>query len=439
MIRNKQKRLSVVILTAIPVEYEAVRSFMDGLEKEVTGSGTVYERGTFSAHGQYCDVAIVLVGARNVSAASQTEHAIAYFKPDVVFFVGVAGGLKDVAIGDVVVATKIYGYEEGNDKASFRLRPEVVTSSYSLLQIARAEAIKGGWLQYVEEVSSSLPPQTPHVHIHVSPIIAGEKLISSSSDFYRSLLSVYGDAVAVEMEGYGFLQAMHANQSVDALIIRGIADLVDNKVPDTEAHQHQQLAALHASAFACQLLADLVNRFQSKPEPSAQPITRREATIPHLSAPDPTHEAEVFYAYAEEDERCAQVLQKYLVLLKRRGLITACYSWKMTAGYDPSRLLDRLDSAHIILLLISPDFLSSDYFDIIAARTRKRRMGNEAVVIPILLRPTEDWQATPFGMLQTLPRGDRPVAGFTNLDMAFEDITKDLRGVIESLKVRRSQ
>jgi CheY-like chemotaxis protein len=139
--------LHAVILTALPIEYLAVRGHLTDLNEEMHPQGTIYERGKFVTDGQIWDVGIAEVGAGNSVAAVEAERAIAYFKPDVLFFVGIAGGIKDVAIGDVVAATKVYGYESGKAGEQFLTRPAVGQSTYSLVQRARSEARKGEWLQ----------------------------------------------------------------------------------------------------------------------------------------------------------------------------------------------------------------------------------------------------------------------------------------------------
>jgi nucleoside phosphorylase len=242
---------SAVILTAIPVEYMAVRTHITDLREEMHPQGTIYERGKFVTNTTSWEVGIVEVGAGNASAGVEAERAIAYFNPSVILFVGVAGGIKDVAIGDVVAATKVYGYESGKAKQKFQPRPDVGLSTYSLIQRSRAESKKSDWLQRL----TSAPESTPRVF--VAPIAAGEKVIASSkSNVFKFIQLNYGDAVAVEMEGRGLLQAAHANHQVSALVIRGISDLIDGK-SEADASGSQEMAARNASAFAFEILAKL--------------------------------------------------------------------------------------------------------------------------------------------------------------------------------------
>src|SRR5712691_4663740 len=133
MQREQRHLHQAVILTAIPTEYQAVRSHLQDL-REVIHKGTVYEKGKFIAEGGQYEVGIAQIRAGNARAAAEAERAIACFNPRIAFFVGVAGGLKDVRLGDVVVATKVYGYEAGKAEITFRPRPEVGLPAYALVQ-----------------------------------------------------------------------------------------------------------------------------------------------------------------------------------------------------------------------------------------------------------------------------------------------------------------
>jgi parallel beta-helix repeat protein len=272
--------LRVVILTALRLEYQALSVHLTGLREETHSSGTVYERGSFVRRdGGLVDIGIVEIGAGNLGAAMEGERAIQYFDPEVVLFVGVAGGIKDVRIGDVVAATKVYGYHSGKARKKFDVRPNVRNSTYRLEQRARAEAKKTDWLKRIENSDLKEVPL-----VHVAPIAAGEQLVASTrSATLKFLLENYGDAVAVEMEGRGFLEAAHANHQVEALVIRGISDLIDGKQASDRSGS-QKIAARNAAAFAFEILSKLNLKGKTiEPEP-----TRSAAAV---AGSDPPAEA----------------------------------------------------------------------------------------------------------------------------------------------------
>ncbi len=244
--------LSAVVLTALPIEYQAVRAHLLDPQEEIHPEGTIYERGIFISHNQRWEIGLVETRMGAARAAFEAERAIDYFKPNVILFVGVAGGLKSVKIGDVVVAAKIYGYESGKAETAFSTRPEIGISTYPMIQRAQAVARSASWLHRIQ----SDPPQSPP-KAFVAALAAGEKVVTSTtSDTWRLLRQNYEDAIAVEMEGYGFLQAVHGNRRVEALVVRGISDLIEGK-READAAGTQEIAACHASAFAFEVLSQL--------------------------------------------------------------------------------------------------------------------------------------------------------------------------------------
>ena len=145
-----------------------------------------------------------------------------------------------------------------------------------------------------------------------------------------------------------------------------------------------------------------------------------------------TGAVEVFYSYAQADEKLRNELDKHLSLLKRQGQISAWHEREIGAGQEWAQEIDaHLNTAEIILLLVSPDFLASDYcYDVEVKRALARHEAGEACVIPIILRPV-DWKEAPFGKLKPLPIGGKPITRWSNLDDAFLDVAQGIRSAIE--------
>ena len=149
-------------------------------------------------------------------------------------------------------------------------------------------------------------------------------------------------------------------------------------------------------------------------------------------------EIRLFCSYSHRDEALWNELAKHLKLLERQGLVRSWHDRKIGAGDDWSQAIDRnLREADVILLLISADFVASDYcFDIEMKTAMERHAAGCALVVPVILRPV-DWRATPFGRIQALPKDGKPVTTFDNIDVALEQVAVGVRGAIEKLRMAR--
>src|SRR6266581_4917208 len=125
----------------------------------------------------------------------------------------------------------------------------------------------------------------------------------------------------------------------------------------------------------------------------------------------PEEPLELFYSYAHADEALRKELEKHLSLLQQRGLIAGWHDRKIPAGATWADEIDtHLNTAQIILLLISADFLDSQYcYGVEMKRALERQAAGEARVIPIIVRPV-DWKDAPFAHLQALPTDAKPIS-----------------------------
>lgn len=277
------KNCKAMISTAIPIERESVCSHLREIKRD-SCNGTQYWRGSFLSVNSTWDILVVETGKGNTAAALETERALSYFKPTIALFCGIAGGIKDVRIGDVVAANDVLYYEfqkvsELDGETKTQARPSAFLSNYDLIQLAKFESSRADWQKHLDKTNDHLKPK-----VLCETIVSGEGLIASrDAELYRYLRSNYNQAVAVEMEGYGFLSATHA-QNTPALIIRGISDLIENK-SKSDSLGSQQVAANAASAFAFEILAKYTCK--TKPRLKKRPLSKEQLLdVPAFPAPD---------------------------------------------------------------------------------------------------------------------------------------------------------
>lgn len=143
----------------------------------------------------------------------------------------------------------------------------------------------------------------------------------------------------------------------------------------------------------------------------------------------------VFFSYSHRDEALRNELEVHLSMLRRQGIIDTWHDRRIGAGEEiHNEISDYLEKADIILLLVSPYFLASDYcYNVEMMRALERHHCREARVIPVILHPC-DWQSAPFGKLLATPTDGKPISKFPNQHEAFLEVTQAIRKVAESLK-----
>jgi hypothetical protein len=175
---------------------------------------------------------------------------------------------------------------------------------------------------------------------------------------------------------------------------------------------------------------------RAKPDhPPFFPAEIQHTKVIQPQFPQSEEKIEVFFSYSHRDERLRDELAKHLSLLKRQGIITEWNDREIGAGTQWEDEIDKhLNLAQIVLLLVSADFIASDYcYGEEMMRAMERHKNGEARVIPIILRAS-DWQSSPFGKLQALPRDAKPVTSWTNRDEAFASIAEGIRLACREIK-----
>lgn len=278
MLTDVERNLRALIITALPVETAAVTAHLTSSSECKTPNGGSCWRGNFEKDWE---VLVHETGPGNVDAALGSADTLNFFAPHVILMVGIAGGRKDVVIGDVVVATKIYHYESGKDMETYQPRPGVENSAYALVQEARNLVQQNLWRKRCQ-IDIDADPK-----LLIAPIASGEKVVADTASTTALMLdSAMTDAVAVEMEGFGVLRAAHRNPEVWATVVRGISDLLNEK-READATGSQEFAAATASSVAYELLSQIAKgtfiNFQRPAELTIPPGPNKDADVAKLT------------------------------------------------------------------------------------------------------------------------------------------------------------
>jgi DNA-binding response OmpR family regulator len=188
------------------------------------------------------------------------------------------------------------------------------------------------------------------------------------------------------------------------------------------------------------LARDVIEKVRARLRPGKRQLVR-PAKAKTASEVPTTRALKVFFCYSHHDERMCDRLDAQLSTLRRMGIIHSWHDKKIMAGSEWEEAIDQyLTSADLILLLISPDFINSDYcYRKEMGTALKRHSRGEARVIPVILRPA-DWESTPFSKLQVVPKDGKPISLWRNRDDGYLNAALAIRSVAEELSatIRRA-
>jgi hypothetical protein len=139
----------------------------------------------------------------------------------------------------------------------------------------------------------------------------------------------------------------------------------------------------------------------------------------------------LFMSYSHADRDFRDQLEKHLSAMKRSGELEIWTDREIKAGdHIDETIATELENADVVILLMSSDFLASNYcYEIEAIRALERHEIGDCKVIPVILRPC-DWQKTPFGKLLAAPESGKPVVEWTVRDRAYQDVVEKIRAAL---------
>lgn len=285
-----------LIITTVTCETLAVNAHLIDNEVLVGENGATYEMGRFPDPAGEWLVVHALTAQGNSDAGLVVSKAHQEFgRFNALMFVGVAGSLKeDIGIGSVVIGDYVYNAHSAKvEDLEILSRSHTHPAAPELLAASRRLIVSNEWVDLIRSpVRMSLPATNEYPkdcayppEAVIKPIAAGEEVVagvnSPRAKWFRLHLN---DAAAVEMEGWGVMNAAH-QENTSAIIVRGISDMCAGK-DHTKDKLHQPIAAAHAAAFAFSILS-----FRSKvPSSEASNLeceTRKSADIQLTEPPLP--------------------------------------------------------------------------------------------------------------------------------------------------------
>lgn len=234
--------IDIIIICPIEIEFKIIRKII-GNSKPVSHKDLSFDFGQIKGKNFNWNIAIIEPELNLKSFSLKVSKVINLLNPKYVFLAGIAGGIKDSKIEDIVIGTKAYMYEGGKEtEEGFVARPRMIENkSIELLTLAKRIARES---------------KSENTKFHFGPIASGNKVLADmESQSINVIKKHYNDTQAIEMEAYDFAQAA-AQSDKQYINIRGISDLIGGKAK-SDAEGFQELVMKKVASFVEQLIHDL--------------------------------------------------------------------------------------------------------------------------------------------------------------------------------------
>lgn len=268
-----------LVVTTVVSESRSVKAFLTDPTVVVGEKGAFYEYGRFSEPAGDWLIIHAITSQGNTDASlvvSKAHQEFGSFHAQM--FVGVAGSLKaDIPIGSVVVGDYVYnGHSAKVEDTETLVRPHSLVPARELLTASQGIIYSNEWIDLIRAPAGMTLPSLADYPCKFPPlaaikgIVSGEEVVAGGkSPRFALLRSHFNDCGAVEMEGWGAMNAAH-HENTPAIVVRGISDMCAGKDHASD-QMHQPIAAAHAAAFAFSILS-----FRSKVPASEGPIVGAE-------------------------------------------------------------------------------------------------------------------------------------------------------------------
>jgi small GTP-binding protein len=211
----------------------------------------------------------------------------------------------------------------------------------------------------------------------------------------------------------------HQRQPLVAWSLNGVDFVNVEALQQARSNKETHVASRTAKVLELSMFAGIPDQFDDKQH------------FPKESAVSNT--PKLFISYSHKDAEYKDELLNRLKVISRQFNVDTWHDEQLLAGdkIDPE-IIKQLDVADMVIMLISPDFIASDYcFETEMQRALENAEQRSSRVIPIIVRETPDWHQHAIGQDLALPDDGKPLEDWPSADKFWGSVQTGIRRVIE--------